>query len=216
MVKKLISVFIKGLLAGFAISLGGFIFIMTKKYLDNHILASYLFATGLILVCNFGYFLYTGKVCYLFDELKKKEKPNYIVQLIIGYLGNVLGAFLVAFVLKNILVIPELVEGMINARVVDSWYGLILKGALCGILIYLAVEGFKNSKTDIGKYVVLVLCVGAFIICGFEHSIADAFYFGLGDNLLSTIPALLLITLGNTIGGLLFPAIKLLIEKLEK
>ena len=76
MFKKLINVFIKGLLAGFAISLGGFIFIMTKKYLDNHILASYLFATGLILVCNFGYFLYTGKVCYLFDELNIKN-PEY-------------------------------------------------------------------------------------------------------------------------------------------
>lgn len=215
MVKKIISIFIKGLLAGFAISLGGFIFIMTKHYLNNHILASYLFATGLILVCNFGYFLYTGKICYLFDELKKKERPNFIIQLMVGYLGNVLGAFLVAFILKNILVIPDFVEEMIQARITDSWYGLIIKGAFCGILIYLAVEGFKNIKNDIGKYVVLVLCVGAFIICGFEHSIADAFYFGLGNNILTTLPALILITLGNTIGGLLLPSIKLLINKLE-
>ena len=77
------------------------------------------------------------------------------------------------------------------------------------------MEGFKKSKADIGKYVILILCVGTFIVCGFEHSIADAFYFSLSENFLETIPALLLITLGNTIGGLIFPAIYLLIKKLD-
>ena len=62
---------------------------------------------------------------------------------------------------------------------------------------------------------ILVLCVGAFIVCGFEHSIADAFYFSLSSDIPSTIVPLLLITLGNTIGGLLFPAIYLLIGKEE-
>ena len=102
---------------------------------------------------------------------------------------------------------------MISSKVNDELYSLIIKGMFCGILIYLAVEGFKKSKTDIGKYVILILCVGTFIVCGFEHSIADAFYFSLSDNLLETIIPLLFITLGNTIGGLLFPVIKLIIKE---
>ena len=70
--KKLFNVFLKGLLAGIAISVGGLIFIMTRKHIDNFVAGAYLFSTGLILVCNFGYFLYTGKICYLIDELKKR------------------------------------------------------------------------------------------------------------------------------------------------
>ena len=135
---------------------------------------------------------------------------NYIL---IGYLGNVIGALIFGLICKEILSIPEFVQPMIDSKVNDSWYGLILKGMFCGILIYLAVEGFKKSKTDIGKYVILILCVGAFIVCGFEHSIADAFYFSLSNDIFSTIPALLLITLGNTIGGLLFPFINIIIGK---
>lgn len=213
--KKLFNVFLKGLLAGIAISLGGLIFIMTRKHIDNFVAGAYLFSTGLILVCNFGYFLYTGKICYLIDELKKKEKPNYVLQLIIGYLGNVVGAFAFGLINKAVLTMPVFVQPMIDSKVNDSWYGLIIKGVFCGVLIFLAVEGFKKSKTDIGKYVILVLCVGAFIVCGFEHSIADAFYFSLSNDIASTIVPLLLITLGNTIGGLLFPAIYLLIGKEE-
>ena len=42
---------------------------------DSKVIGAFVFPIGLILICNFGYFLYTGKICYLFDELKKKEKP---------------------------------------------------------------------------------------------------------------------------------------------
>ena len=210
---KYINIILKGILAGVAISFGGLVYIMTRKLIGNAVAGAYLFSIGLILVCNFGYFLYTGKICYLIDELKNKTKPNYILQLILGYLGNVIGALIFGLSCKLVLDMPEFVETMISSKVNDEWYSLIIKGMFCGILIYLAVEGFKKSKTDIGKYVILILCVGTFIVCGFEHSIADAFYFSLSDNLLETIIPLLFITLGNTIGGLLFPVIKLIIKE---
>lgn len=208
-----IKIFLKGILAGVAISFGGLVYIMTRKLTGNAVAGAYLFSIGLILVCNFGYFLYTGKICYLIDELKNKTKPNYILQLILGYLGNVIGALIFGFACKLVLDMPEFVETMISSKVNDEWYSLIIKGMFCGILIYLAVEGFKKSQTAIGKYIILILCVGTFIVCGFEHSIADAFYFSLSDNLLETIIPLLFITLGNTIGGLLFPVIKLIIKE---
>lgn len=208
-----IKIFLKGILAGVAISFGGLVYIMTRKLTGNAVAGAYLFSIGLILVCNFGYFLYTGKICYLIDELKNKTKPNYILQLILGYLGNVIGALIFGLSCKLVLDMPEFVETMISSKVNDEWYSLIIKGMFCGILIYLAVEGFKKSQTDIGKYIILILCVGTFIVCGFEHSIADAFYFSLSDNLLEAIIPLLFITLGNTIGGLLFPVIKLIIKE---
>jgi len=215
MAKKLFNVFLKGILAGFAVSFGGLLYLMTRYYTQNLVLGAFLFSIGLILVCNFGYFLFTGKICYLFDELKKKEKPNYILQLIVGYLGNVIGALIIGLLSKEFVSLPNFVQTMVDSKVNDSWYGLIVKGAFCGIFIYLAVEGFKKSKSDIGKYAILILCIGIFIICGFEHSIADAFYFSLSNNIFETIPALLLVTLGNTVGGWIFPALHNLISKTE-
>lgn len=213
MVKKVLKVFIKGILAGFAISLGGLVFIKTKEYTGNHVLGAYLFATGLILVCNFDYFLYTGKICYAIENFKVKQDLHYGFQLLIGYLGNLVGALITALLVKLTIGLPDFVEGMILSRVNDTWYGLIIKGFFCGILVYLAVEGFKKINNNFGKYAVLVLCIGGFIVCGFEHSIADAFYFGLSDDILITIVPLLLITLGNTLGGLILPFINLLYKE---
>ena len=215
MFKQILKVFLKGILAGIAISIGGFLFIKTKEHTGNHVLASFLFAIGLIFVCNFQYFLYTGKICYLFDELKNKEQLNYVVQLIIGYLGNILGALVVALSIKYTISLPDFVQTMVESKATDNWYSLIVKGIFCGILIFVAVDGFKKIDNNLGKYIVLFLCVGGFIVCGYEHSIADAFYFFLSKDILSTIPALLLITLGNTIGGLIFPAMYIAIKKLN-
>lgn len=215
MFKQILRVSLKGILAGIAISIGGFLFIKTKEHTGNHVLASFLFAIGLIFVCNFQYFLYTGKICYLFDEWKNKEQLNYGIQLLIGYLGNIIGALIVALSLKYTISLPDFVETMVESKATDNWYSLIVKGIFCGILIFVAVDGFKKIDNSLGKYIVLFLCVGGFIVCGYEHSIADAFYFFLSKDILSTIPALLLITLGNTIGGLIFPAIYFAIKKLD-
>ena len=107
----------------------------------------------------------------------------------------------------------EMIKPFIRGSIVALF--AIVKGIFCGILIFVAVDGFKKIDNSLGKYIVLFLCVGGFIVCGYEHSIADAFYFFLSKDILSTIPALLLITLGNTIGGLIFPAIYFAIKKLD-
>ena len=93
--------------------------------------------------------------------------------------------------------------------------GLVL-GFFCGILVYLAVEGFKKIDNNFGKYVVLVLSIGGFIVCGFEHSIANMFYYFLnGSYSLSALLSILLCVLGNSIGGVFIPLINKL-DKLDK
>ena len=230
---KYLSVLIKGILAGICICIGGFICLKANVAANSKILGAFLFPIGLILICNFGYFLYTGKICYLFENKEQSYKEK-VLSLLLGLFGNLVGCIAIAGLLRliNQSFITESqtaqawyssnaqlfinLNSSVNSKLNYAWYEMIILSAFCGMLVYIAVEGFKTIEHHIGKYLVLILAIAGFIICGFEHSIADAFYFGLGDNLLSTIPALLLITLGNTIGGLLFPAIKLLIEKLEK
>ena len=88
-----VKTLLKGVLAGIAISFGGFLCIR------NTILGSFLFSFGLILICNFGFNLYTGKVCYLFDN-KEKSLCKRIFDLLIILLGNALGTLIFSLILK--------------------------------------------------------------------------------------------------------------------
>ena len=82
-----IKTLLRGVLAGIAISFGGFLCIRTNEIASNTILGSFLFSFGLILICNFGFYLYTGRVCYLFDN---NDKPiiERTLDLLIMLLGN--------------------------------------------------------------------------------------------------------------------------------
>ena len=82
----------------------------------------------------------------------------------------------------------------------------------CGLLVYVAVEGFKNIQNNFGKYVVLVLAIGGFILAGFEHSIANMFYFCLNSSFgLDAFLFLILCVIGNSIGGVFIPLLKKLL-----
>ena len=68
--------------------------------------------------------------------------------------------------------------------------------------MYTAVEIFKEKKTPLG----IIFCIPVFILCGFEHSIADMFYFGASGIFTAKILTFeLAAVLGNTVGGLVLP-----------
>jgi formate/nitrite transporter FocA (FNT family) len=105
------------------------------------------------------------------------------------------------------------VAGKINT----VWYSTLILSAFCGMLVYIAVEGFKVIEHHIGKYLVLILAIAGFIICGFEHSIANMFYYFLAGNFsVEAFISILLIVIGNSIGGLFIPSLKMLMKKIEK
>jgi formate/nitrite transporter FocA (FNT family) len=60
-----------------------------------------------------------------------------------------------------------------------------------------------------------VLCVAVFILAGFEHCIADMFYFALSGKLAEGFPSLLIITAGNILGGILIPVVNLINKELK-
>ena len=68
--------------------------------------------------------------------------------------------------------------------------------------MYLAVAIWKDKKSTL----TIFFCVPVFILSGFEHSIADLFYFfAAGEWNGKGILFLLIVLLGNTVGGMLFP-----------
>ncbi len=87
----------------------------------------------------------------------------------------------------------------------DSLLSLFFLGVLCNIFIYIAVEGYARNPHEMGKYLSLFLGIMVFILSGTEHCVADMFYFWMaGAWSGKAIACLLVISLGNAAGGILF------------
>lgn len=199
--------FVSGVLAGACIGLGGVAFLS----LENKVLGALFFTVGLFCICTFGLDLFTGKVCYVFQQ-----DGAYAVRLPVIWLGNLTGTCLVAAAarLSRISGIAEAAAALCQVKLEDSYLSLFLLGVLCNLLIYVAVQGFQQNPHEIGKYLSLFFGVMVFILCGYEHCVADMFYFSMAGAWSGTaLLRLLVITAGNAMGGVLFPVAQQWITK---
>ena len=203
-----IEILIKSFLAGIMIGIGGTIYLS----LDNKIVGSILFAIGLFIIVVYSFNLYTGKIGYLINNFNKK----YIRELIITLIGNFIGAFFVGFILKYTRIytmISEKAKTLADIKLNDTLISILILSLFCGILMYLAVNTYKEVK-DTGKYLAVFLGVIVFILCGFEHCIANMYYFSVSSTWsLNTLLYLLVMILGNSLGGILIPLCNKVIKK---
>lgn len=82
------------------------------------------------------------------------------------------------------------------------------------MLIYIAVESFNRNPHELGKYLALFFGVSTFILCGFEHCIANMFFISLAGMWGKRAMIFILVcTAGNSLGGLLIPAARRVIDK---
>lgn len=213
---KIVKILIKSFLAGFAISLGGWLSLRAKFDYASPLFSCFVFSFGLILICNFDFYLYTGKICYVFDKSEEKVSEK-VVRMLLILLGNYIGCLFVGLILRGLYLnsYELLFKGLdlsIIAKMEYPWYKVIGVSFFCGLLVYVAVEGFKNIQNNFGKYVVLVLAIGGFILAGFEHSIANMFYFCLNGSFeIYHFLFLILCVIGNSIGGVFIPLLKKLL-----
>ena len=216
--KKHLATFVYAILAGICIGLGGTVFLRVKDlFVGANIVGALLFSIGLFAICTRGYNLFTGKACYLFDN-----KPDYLITLLVIWLGNLVGTCFLALV-ENLTTICGTEAGinvtaraMVEGKMATGLGSVFLLACICNIFIYLAVNGYAKNPHELGKYLAIFLGVSIFILCGTEHSIADMYYWAVSGVLFSapgkSLLYLIVISLGNVVGGVFFP----LMEKLQK
>ena len=208
--KKNITFLIKSIQAGIMIGIGGTIFLS----LDNKVLGAIFFAIGLFMIVVNEYNLYTGKIGYLLDN-----KPNYIIEVLITIVGNFIGTFLTGFILKFTRIYPSIhdkAKTICQTKLDDTAISILLLSIFCGMLMYLAVNGYKTLKDQIAKYISVFLCVIVFILSSFEHSIANMYYFTVAGWSKKAFLYLGIMIIGNMIGGLTIPIMNKMKKKLEK
>ena len=200
---------IRAILAGMCISIGGIVFIQTwGGNLQLKWVGAFLFSLGLFAVVTYGFNLYTGKVGYILQNDR-----IYLLEVLITIIGNFIGCLIMGYFFQFPLA-ETMVQGKIDLFFADGGIiDAIVKGVMCGVLMYIAVDVYKSK----GSYLGVFICVPVFILAGFEHSIADMFYISSAmmwnmDTFLFTLAILF----GNLIGCCLIPAYRLFVNGEEK
>ena len=182
-----------------------------------------IFPAGLAMVVIAGSELFTGNCLIVISVLDKKVKLTKMLKnLVIVYFGNLLGAL---FVSAGVVYshIPSLFDGAAAQVIVStatakanlSFPDALIRGIFCNILVCIGVWMAAASKNIGGKILAMFFPIFIFVVCGFEHCIANMYYIPAGImtaaeysitadtlNLYGFfITNLIPVTIGNIIGG---------------
>ena len=151
--KNVLINFLKGILAGLAIGLGGFLFVLLSHYIPGElgkVLGSIAFSVGLFLVCTFYLSLYTGKIGLIYEGQQNKD---YFISLPFMLLGNAIGAFGLGYICFFIFKDQEImntVNAVCSSRTTlnnfNDYLSCIIKSILCGTCVYMAVKCFGLNR----------------------------------------------------------------------
>ena len=199
------KIFLNAIFAGLFIGIAGTVCMAVP----NPVMGAFLFGFGLLTIVIYGFKLYTGAIGYL--AVQGKNTPRYLLELFLIWTGNLAGCFAVGQLVRQTRSFPgfaERVSAVCAAKAGDSVTSWLILSFFCGILMYTAVETFKR-KDELDAVVrvpVLFLCVAIFILSGFEHCIANMYYFSAADAWSwKALGAIGVMTLGNSLGGMLLP-----------
>lgn len=187
--KDKIQILIKAVYAGFMIGLGGIVYLS----LDNKVMGSLFFSFGLLTIVAQGFWLYTGKIGFI-------KKAEELLTMAVVAAGNYVGTFIAArMAIMAHLTISS--QALAQAKLGNSAGNIFVLSIFCGVMMYLAIDNYQKTK----NIVFIIAPVMIFILSGFEHSIANMFYFHLaGVYTAKSAGYLLLMLLGNGVGAKIF------------
>lgn len=197
----------KAFASGLCIAMGVFVFLSC----DNKYVGAILFSLGLFCVCEYKLNLFTGMVGYAIEGTKS-QGVKHILDLLKVVSFNILGIAGVCFLL-SFTATQEAMDkatNIVETSVTLSPLSLLIKSIMCGIIMLLAVDRYKNRE-GIAKFVAIFMGIPVFILSGYYHSIAYVGYLTLGicgGNLTEnvTVPKVILVILlailGNAIGSI--------------
>ena len=187
--KDFLAIVRSGIFAGVCIGIAGFVYLAEKS-----IVGAVLFAFGLLTVVNYKLKLYTGTAGFI--------KKGEVGTLLLILLSNIVGCLVVGLIARcSPMPIQETAQGILEGRLN---MGALRGGVLavgCGMIMTTAVNFARQ-----GNNLPLLFGVPLFIMCGFPHCVAEAFYYltvptdFLLAHLGEVVVFYLSIVLGNFIG----------------
>ncbi len=213
-----------GVLAGFQVACGALISSIGALGVSDpglaKLISGMLFPSGLIMVVFSGAELFTGNCLLAGPLLRRKIGVGGCARnLVAVYLGNCVGSVLfAALCLVSGMyafgggALGEAAVAAARAKMSLGFGAAFVRGVLCNVLVCMAVMFAVSGKSAAGKAIGAFVPVAVFVIAGFEHSIANAYYLPLGMLLdpsltfAGLLRNMIPVTLGNLVGGCAFAA----------
>lgn len=179
---------------------------------DVKYVGAFLFSLGLFCVCEYKLNLFTGMIGYAVENTKTDGSKAILVLLKV-LLFNIMGiagtcVFLSFTAGQDVI---DKATNIVETSVTLNLMQLLIKSIMCGIIMLIAVDRYKNCN-GMAKYIAVFVGIPVFILSGYYHSIAYVGYLTLGicgGNLSSDVTApkiivvILLAVIGNAIGSIL-------------
>lgn len=208
--------FALAVLAGAFIGLGGYFSLIAATGTNDlgwglqRVLMGFTFALGLILVVVAGGALFTGDNLLVMSWVEGRLSTTRLLRMLaIVLIGNAVGAAglaeLIALSTPNDAV-QRTIQFVALSKIETPFLVAFARGVLCNTLVCLAVWCTYSCHTTGEKILVVLWPIAAFVAAGFEHSVANFFFFPLAAGLghldtLGALENLTAVTLGNIVGG---------------
>lgn len=182
---------ILGFLAGMFIALGGFASTVASHSVENFGLAKFvagsIFPIGLMLIILCGTDLFTGNILLVAPLLEKRiTLKQVLINWVIIFFSNFLGAAFISFLIYSTgnLEFNNFILGGYALKVAATKGSLTFtkafaSGILCNLLVCLAVWISYTTKDMTGKILGIWFVIMTFIVSGFEHCVANMYYFSI-------------------------------------
>lgn len=156
----------------------------------NKYVGAALFAFGLIVVCRYSMCLFTGMAGYI-------NKTNYLDFIVVTVVNCVFAFGFGALGSFNPAVKEKAIE-VCASKLSNNLFYLYVSAIFCGILIYLGVDFYKKTNSYLG----MIFAIPVFVLCGFDHTVADLFYYGAAMNYnAADLLVVIVLILGNLTGS---------------
>ena len=177
-----------GMLAGALIGYAALVTNMACCTLKNlsviRIVSGVLFGFGLGMVILSGAELFTGNTLILISVLDKRATVlGMLRNWGLVYLGNLLGAFLLSFLVARFNhlaagggALAEYAMSVAQAKMTTPFENAMVMGILCNMLVVLGVLFSLAGKDGASRLLGAWAPVMFFVTCGFNHCIADMTY----------------------------------------
>lgn len=144
--------------------------------------------------------------------LKRRVNVRTVLRVwVLTFIANAIGIVFLSFLFvksgASLDIIQHYIEKVANSKLELTPIQMILRGILCNFSVCLAYLGGIKMKSETGKFIMIFFAVFAFIIAGFEHSIANIGIFSIAYISLGGLPIALVlknlffVVIGNIIGG---------------
>lgn len=181
-----------GLMAGGFIAFGAAASSVAAHQVTNTGLArlstAVVFPVGLMMIVMIGGELFTGDCLMVTGMWDRRYTAGQMVKVLgIVWISNLAGSILIA-TLVSCSGIFDYSEGGMGAFMIKTAYGkcsmqpgrAVVSGILCNILVCAAVLMTNATKDAIGKLMSVFFPIMAFVVAGWEHSVANMFYLPAG------------------------------------